>query len=264
MNEERWTQEISDTYRQLAAVAVPARPEQIAALLLLLPFAIQDHFRVVELASGEGRLSAAILSAFPNAQVLALDIEESMREETAARLARFGSRATVAPFDMNQPEWYPHLEGADVVVSSLCVHHLTATEKQTLFAAVGERLATGGAFLLADIIHAQRPEANRLFAATWDRLAEAQSAALAGDDSLYALFNSEHWNYFHYPDPFDKPSPLFAQLLWLQQAGFAVVDCFWMQAGHAIYGGYKTQTAPSLKAPLDYAAALNIAQQVLA
>ena len=35
------------------------------------------------------------------------------------------------------------------------------------------------------------------------------------------------------------PSPLFDQLAWLSEAGFEPVDCFWLLAGHAVYGGYK-------------------------
>ena len=29
------------------------------------------------------------------------------------------------------------------------------------------------------------------------------------------------------------------QLRWLEEAGFSSVDCFWMRAGHAVYGGYR-------------------------
>ena len=38
---------------------------------------------------------------------------------------------------------------------------------------------------------------------------------------------------------FDKPSPLFDQLKWLDEAGFTDVDVFWMKAGHAIFSGRK-------------------------
>ena len=40
-------------------------------------------------------------------------------------------------------------------------------------------------------------------------------------------------------DPIDKPSTLLEQLRWLEAAGFAAVDVFWMEAGHAIFGGVK-------------------------
>lgn len=235
----QWTEDISNLYREIAPIVVPARTEQIAALLTLIPFAPDDRFRVVELASGEGRLAHAILRAFPEASLLALDIEDSMRAETAERLKPFGERGSVAAFDMKRPEWYAVVQGADVVVSSLCVHHLDGGEKQALFRAMRARLSERGALLIADIMLPQRSEANELCAATLDRAVRAASLKQTGSDALYEKYRQARWNLFRHPDPdFDKPSPLFDQLVWLEEAGFAVVDCFWLQAGHAIYGGY--------------------------
>src|SRR5262245_17916767 len=111
---------------------------------MLLPFRKDEPFRAVELASGEGRLSHAILHSFDKATLLALDYEKSMRDETSRRLSDFGSRASVTAFDMAQDDWYPLIEDADCVVSSLCVHHLTGDEKQALFKAVAARLSPRG------------------------------------------------------------------------------------------------------------------------
>lgn len=236
-----WTSKESDIYRQLSAIAVPARADQIATLLSLLPFNKDDTFHTVELASGEGRLSHAILDAFPNATVLALDFEDSMRTETASRLAQFSGRGTVDAFDLTQSDWYPLMEGADVVVSSLCIHHLTAQGKQALFGAVQNHISNRGAFLIADLVMPQRIQAREVFQATWDKMAQQASIDLTGNEAVYQKFLDEHWNYYRYPDDFDKPSPLAHQLQWLTTAGFHEVDCFWMQAGHAIYGGYQSQ-----------------------
>jgi SAM-dependent methyltransferase len=258
-----WSAESSETYRQLASVAVPAREEQVATLLSLLPFGRAEAFHVVELASGEGMLSQAILEAFPAATVLALDGEESMRQATAARLRPYGERVQVAAFDIMTDGWYDKLDSVDVVVSSLCVHHLNGEGKRNLFAAVHERLSARGCLLIADLVLPQREETREFFAATWDRSAREQSIAQTGDTALFDLFVREHWNYYTYPDPFDQPSPLFNQLRWLNEAGFAVVDCFWMQAGHAIYGGYREQ-AGALSDLIDYETALAIARRALA
>lgn len=237
-DQDRWSEDASAVYRQLAKIAVPARTDQLATLLTLIPFGKDDEFKVVELASGEGRLSYAILSAFPNATVLALDFEQSMREETADRLSEFGERVQVEAFDMMLSDWYSLMAGADVVVSSLCIHHLTGEGKQGLFRAVNAQLSTRGAFLIADLVLPQRSQANEVFSATWDASAKRASYDLTGDDKLFGIFEAENWNYYRVPDDFDKPSPLFHQLKWLESAGFKHVDCFWMQAGHAIYGGY--------------------------
>ncbi|HEY7094026.1 MAG TPA: class I SAM-dependent methyltransferase [Ktedonobacterales bacterium] len=258
-----WSAESSKTYRQLASVAVPGREEQVATLLCLLPFGRDETFHVVELASGEGMLSQAILEAFPAATVMALDGEESMRQATAARLSPYGERARVAAFDIMSDNWYAKLDGADAVVSSLCVHHLSGEGKRGLVAAVRERLSARGCLLIADLVRPQREEARGLFAATWDRSARERSRAQTGDAALFDLFVRENWNYYTYPDPFDQPSPLFDQLRWLKEAGFAVVDCFWMQAGHAIYGGYREQ-AGATGDFIDYETALEIASRALA
>ena len=263
MSNDQWTEESSALYRQLAMIAVPNRVEQIATLLMLIPFGVDETFRVVELASGEGLLSCAILSAFPNANLTALDGSDTMRETTSQRLSGFRDRVLVDEFDMRSSDWHSHLDNANVVVSSLCVHHLDSSEKQILFKIVHERMADRGGFLMADLVKAQRPEANALFGATWDQSAREQALDHTGSDEVYQrLFVAEKWNYYHYPDPFDQPSALFDQLLWLDEAGFSGVDCFWMQAGHAIFGGYKGESRTVTR--LAYDAVLKIAHNVLA
>jgi len=259
-----WSEANSKTYRQLAAIAVPARAEQMATLLTLIPFGRDEAFRVVELASGEGILAQAVLEAFPQATVLALDGEETMRQTTAARLSRFEGRGRIGAFDIRAGDWYPQLDGADCVLSSLCVHHLDGAEKQVLYLAAANRLAERGALLIADLVEGARREARDLFADTYDEVAKAQSEALTGSTALFEQLVATEWNYYRYPDPVDKPSTLFEQLTWLKEAGFAVVDCFWMQAGHAIYGGYRSDEASGEGERLHYEAALEIARRALA
>ncbi len=252
-----WTQEQSDVYRQLAQIAVPHRVEQVTALLTLLPFAPTTPFRLVEMASGEGYLTQAILSAFTQASVLALDIEPTMRSETQRRSAAFADRLTTAPFTMERSDWYAHLDGADVVVSSLCVHHLDGEQKRALFRTIAKRTSGRGALLIADLVLPKRAQSRSLFAATWDQA--ASEAADARRSAAYALFEAEHWNYYRFPDDFDKPSPLPDQLVWLTEAGFHDVDCFWLSAGHAIYGGYGTNAGQE---GIAYDDALRVVQKV--
>lgn len=229
----------------------------MAALLTLLPFNRDDSFRVVELASGEGLLANAILTAFPNATLLALDLSESMRQATTERLAAFGARAQVGAFNMAAHDWYGLLEGADAVLSSLCIHHLDAAGKQALFAAVGERLSARGAFLIADVVLHTRPQAREFYAATYDATVRQQ----VDDDALYEQFVRAQWNFYRHPHEHDQPSPLFDQLTWLSKAGFHGVDCFLMQAGHAVFGGYKG-TQP-IEGGIAYEEALQVARDAL-
>ncbi len=260
--QDQWTDEISVLYQEIAPVAVPARAEQIAGLLTLLPFNQNDEFHAVEVGSGEGILSSTLLKCFPNARVTALDGSEEMRRHTAKRLNQYGHRFSIEAFDLHETEWHTHLRSADCVLSSLVIHHLDDQGKRDLFATIHDQLSKRGVLLITDLIEPQRPEAKSLFAATWDRITQAQSIAETGSTDLFEKFKQTEWNYFRYYDPFDKPSPLFDQLLWLKEAGFNGVDCFWLQAGHAIYGGYKrSATAPSDGLPFEVA--LKAAQEIL-
>ncbi|MEO1644022.1 MAG: hypothetical protein AAFR67_02465, partial [Chloroflexota bacterium] len=75
----------------------------------------------------------------------------------------------------------------------------------------------------------------------------------------FQLFVQEQWNYYRYPDDFDTPSPLYHQLRWMDEAGFSTVDVFWMQAGHAVYGGYMSESDTGL----EFEYSLKIAQEIL-
>jgi tRNA (cmo5U34)-methyltransferase len=68
-----------------------------------------------------------------------------------------------------------------------------------------------------------------------------RSLELDGDEHALAFFERERWNMYRYFDPedIDHPSPLFDQLQWLAKAGFVDIDVFWMNAGHAIFGGVR-------------------------
>jgi trans-aconitate methyltransferase len=258
-----WSEDSSQIYRQLADIAVPDRASQLATMLMLIPFSKKESFKVVELASGEGYLSYAILQAFPKATLLALDGSSAMRDTTSNRLAEYGNRATVGAFDMTQLGWHSMLDGADFVVSSLCIHHLEGDQKKVLFNSVENRLSERGAFIIADLLHPQHDQARRLFEATWDQSARNQSLQKTGDINLYELFMNRKWNYYTHPHPIDKPSSLFDQLQWLSVAGFNIVDCFWMQAGHAVFGGFKSVSSKIDGDRLLWLDALQIAGQTL-
>jgi SAM-dependent methyltransferase len=226
----------------------------MATLISLLPFDREAAFQVVELACGEGLLAAAILSFYPNVTYVGLDKSCSMLEETNGRLQPFANRFRLDEFELASGTWLPYLEGAGAALSSLCVHHLTREQKQRLFHKVYEQLQPGGALLLGDLIEPKFALARDFFAATLDLSVAEASRRLTGTDGLLRAFEEAQWNYYRYPHPIDHPSPLFEQLTWLKQAGFDPVDCFFMMAGHAVYGGYKG--APASDIPARFSEAL--------
>ena len=240
LEQSGWTEDDSALYRELSTVAVPRREEQLAALVALLPFGRDEAFGVVELGCGEGMLAAAVMDAYPRAHVLGLDGSASMLREASARLERYGERARLGEFDLASSEWRGRMAGADAVVSSLAVHHLSGEGKKKLFEDAARETSERAALLVADVVEPRRDEAWRCYADVYDMAAELRSREQTGSGDLYKRLVEEEWNLFRFPDPGETPSPLFDQLAWLRGAGFESVDCFWLLAGHAVYGGYKS------------------------
>jgi 2-polyprenyl-3-methyl-5-hydroxy-6-metoxy-1,4-benzoquinol methylase len=136
-----WSERDSQTYRELAEVAVPLRQEMTASLVAAVPFSAGEPLKILELGAGDGRLAEALLTVFPHATLTALDGSESMRAEASNRLSLFGDRARVAAFDVAALDWWDRMFGVDLIVSSLCLHHLNDTRKQYLYKAAAERLS---------------------------------------------------------------------------------------------------------------------------
>jgi SAM-dependent methyltransferase len=235
-----WTETDSRTFIDDGAVFVPAREEQIATVLDLVPAQRDETFTVVELGAGAGVLARAMLQAFPRCRYVALDGSETMRGQLAQGLVVHGARAEVRAFDLASRDWRAALPSPlRCVLASLVVHHLPGPDKRRLFADLARRLEPGGALLLGDVVEPTGPGAREAFARQWDDAARAQSLALTGSLDAFARFERGGWNFYRgTPEPYDQPARLDEQLRWLRSAGFATVDCFWMRAGHAIFGGW--------------------------
>ncbi len=243
-SQNQWSESNSNLFLNVAELFVPARAEQTSTLLQLIPAQADEQCIVVELGAGEGALAEAVLESFPHCHYLALDGSEAMRARMQQRLARFGERLEIRPFELEATDWRAELpEQVRCVLSALCVHHLDASGKRRLFHDIFKHLEPGGALLLADLVLPADQRVADFFAHQYDKIVREQSLDLRGDLSGYEEFQQQTWNFFRYdygkPDLYDKPSPLNDQLRWLQEVLFSTVDCYWMRAGHAIYGGYK-------------------------
>lgn len=239
--EARWREQDSRAFLDLGRYFVPEREYQIRTICALIP----PHpapFGVLELGCGEGLLAEAILKKFPECTMFGLDGSEEMLRASRRRLARFDERFAAERFDLASPDWREPAEPVRAVVSSLVVHHLDAEQKRELFRDVYRMLELGGVFVIADLIEPATGAGVALAASSWDEAVRERSLALDGDTRAFGLFEQEEWNLYRHPDPeVDKPSGLYEQLSWLEEAGFSGVDVFWMKAGHAIFGGMKAE-----------------------
>jgi hypothetical protein len=98
-----------------------------------------------------------------------------------------------------------------------------------------------GVFVIADVMQPAHPLGAAVAARAWDAAVRQRALELDGTTAAFEMFERERWNMYRYfdPDDIDKPSRLFDQLSWLSQADFVDVDVYWLNAGHAIFGGRK-------------------------
>ncbi|WP_273844540.1 class I SAM-dependent methyltransferase [Rubrobacter calidifluminis] len=237
---ERWNDEDSKLFMDLGRYFVPEREYQIGAICALIPVSTYEPFEVLDLCCGEGLLAEAILEAFPRCSVRGLDGSPAMLEAATKRLARFGDRFAAGEFDLTSSSWRGAYGPVRAAVSSLAFHHLDGAQKRALFRDVYHMVQPGGAFIIADLVMPVSEAGVRLAARSWDEAVRERSLKLLGDERAFERFEEERWNLYRYPDPeVDKPSALYEQLRWLDDAGFEGVDVFLMYAGHAVFGGMR-------------------------
>jgi tRNA (cmo5U34)-methyltransferase len=113
----------------------------------------RDAQRILELGTGTGETSRRLLALHPGASLVGIDVSGAMLEEARRllppervelRVARLEDPLPPGPFDL--------------VASALAVHHLDASGKRGLFRRVIDLLASGGVFVLGDVVVPERPE----------------------------------------------------------------------------------------------------------
>jgi tRNA (cmo5U34)-methyltransferase len=238
-----WQESDSAHFIDLGRIYTPRRDELRDAFLDLIPAQADEAFVGVEIGTGQGWLTEAILRRFPVARMIGLDGSETMLRATEAMLASYPGRSELRAFRLEEDGWVAVLpDGLRCVVSSLVIHHLHGPEKAALFRGLYGKLAPGGALLIADVMEPSSEWGRRHMANAWNAEVEYQSIELGGDRRAFDQFVADRWNLYEFPlaeDDIDHPSTLPEQLEWLSEAGFVGVDAFWIRAGHALFGGYK-------------------------
>lgn len=238
MNFSEWDEQSSKLFMDFGRYFVPERELQIRTICDLIP-PLDEPFYLLELCCGEGLLAGALLERFPQAIVHAFDGSTEMLQASQRRLAQYGERFVPERFDLHSHEWRENVWPLRAIVSSLAIHHLDAEEKQALYVDAHRMLSTNGVLLIADLILPAHESGAGVAARTWDDAVRARALELDGNEDAFDYFRRSKWNYYEFPDEFDKPSPLLDHLKWLERAGFRDVDAYWLKAGHAIYGGRK-------------------------
>jgi SAM-dependent methyltransferase len=178
------------------ADSIPHRTEGEAELLEWLP---PTSARILDLGSGDGRLTALVTLARPHAEAVAVDFSDTMLAKLRARF-HDNARVTIVGHDLDRP--LPPLGRFDAIVSSFAIHHLRHQRKRALYAEAFALLQPGGVFCNLEHVASPSPALHERFLAAL--------GVPPGEE-----------------DPSNKLLALDTQLSWLRAIGFDDVDCQW-------------------------------------
>ena len=197
-------------YENLMERLVPQYRKQHEIIYELLPEETAQPFRVLDLGCGNGVLSELVLNKLPNAYVVGFDLTPRMLEAYERKLSEHKGR-----YEMMLGDYRFDSIGNDydIVMAGLTLQHLTWGERKDFYKRIHTVLNYDGALILNDIIIDEDWNTRKLQYTNWKNF-----IASNGEDP-------EFWLDRHMTK--DYPATLEDHFLWLEQAGFSKMDCYW-------------------------------------
>ncbi len=212
----------ADSYDHSRRRLIPCFDDFYGTVIERIPCPLQSAPRVMDLGAGTGLLSKFVLDAWPNAAFTLIDISEEMLKKARER---FKDRSGKVRFVVSDYARAPLPGKYEVVVSALSIHHLTEPQKTELFKKVYRALEFDGVFINADQALGATPDIETCYRETW--LKQIRANGVTDGELAVALERMKE----------DKMSTLDDQLLWLKEARFKEVNCWYKNDSFAVFGG---------------------------
>ena len=185
---------------------IPHRREGESTLLEFIP---QTTRRILDLATGDGRLLALAKREHPNTEAVAIDFSPTM---IAAAEKRFANDSSVTVITHNLDHPLPDLGRFDAVISSFAIHHLAHERKRAPYSEIYGLLNAGGVFCNLEHVSSPTPALHAEFLREIDKTPVTE-------------------------DPSNRLLDMETQVGWLREIGFVDVDCHWKWRELALMAG---------------------------
>lgn len=240
MNYEVWKDKaLADKFLDGVRGALPLAREQFDVVLKLIEMNRKPVRSFLDLGSGDGIMANVILSAYPEAKGVLLDISEHMIAAAREKLDQFRYNLEFTLFDYGDSEWTRQVvSGApfDVIISGLSIHHQPNEKKKEIYREIYELLDRGGLFINLEHVASPTKWVGSLFSETFiDSLYDMnkrKNASVTREMIANEMYNRP-----------DKESniltPVDEQCDWLREIGFEDVDCYFKLFEIAVFGGRK-------------------------
>jgi SAM-dependent methyltransferase len=131
---------------------LPDREARFTAMLDVLEILLPEAFVALDLACGPGAISQRLLSRFPKARSIAVDLDPVLLTMGQAVLGNMGGRLRWVEVNLISPEWVSKLgeSQVDAVLSTTALHWLAPAYLTRVYRELGELVRPGGVFLNGD------------------------------------------------------------------------------------------------------------------
>ena len=174
--------------------------------------------RIFDLGSGTGLLSSFWFKYFPNAEYVLCDIAQEMLEVAKKRFDGIPNvKYEVLDYSKNLPSGK-----ADLIISTLSIHHLEHEAKKSLFKNIRSALSECGVFVNYDQFCSENPEMNEKIERYW--INGIKNSGLPQTEYERWLERKK----------LDRECSVSQELNWLKEAGFKNADCIYSSGKFAV------------------------------
>ncbi len=190
--------------------------------------------RVLDLGCGDGILTYELLKIDDSISATLIDGSKDMLNKAEERLVGFKNIHFIRASFQELLHTDICIPNFDIIVSSLAIHHLTMSEKKSLFNYIYCHLDNGGYFVNIDVVLSPTEVLERWYLKLWKEwMIEKQTALKLEEDCEDIICNYKESNHYN------KIDTLTDQLNALREIGFKAVDCFYKYGIFSMYGGKK-------------------------
>jgi len=211
-----------------AEVGNPTRALQLDLVASLVAAEYRAGTSILDLGAGSGQVEAVLLTARPDARIVAVDASPAMLALAKDRLVEAGSQLDFVLGDFAEPERIvlPAREyGIALLIQTL--HHVPDDRKRRVLALLARTLSPQGLLILVDRLSFEDPALRSVHASMWNWL-ERRSAVKSGwsPEQLFERLAGKE----------DHTASLEQHLTMLREAGFRAA-CLELQLNRAVFVG---------------------------
>jgi SAM-dependent methyltransferase len=131
---------------------LPDREARFTAMLDVLDILLPESFVALDLACGPGAISQRLLSRFPKARSIAVDLDPVLLTMGQAVVGNMGGRLRWVEANLTTPEWVSKLgePQIDAALSTTALHWLPPEYLTRVYRELGQLIRPGGVFLNGD------------------------------------------------------------------------------------------------------------------